>query len=116
MKVSSALSERAMLQEIGARAQQYRVGMNLTQRELAELAGVAPRTVERLEAGNSVQLDKLLRILRALRLSENLDQVIPEASVRPMQLAGSKSEVRRRASKRGKATRSGSGWVWGNKK
>ena len=105
-----------MLSELGERAQQYRVGMNLTQGELAQNAGVSPRTVERLEAGNSVQLETLVRILRALQLSANLDQLIPETSVRPIQLAESKAEVRRRSYKR--RTNSGKlqGWTWGDKK
>lgn len=105
-----------MLSELGERAQQYRVGMNLTQGELAQNAGVSQRTVERLEAGNSVQLDKLMRILRALQLSANIDQLIPEANIRPIQLAGSKAEVRYRSSKRRGAHPTGQGWTWGDKK
>lgn len=105
-----------MITELGERAQQYRVGMNLTQAELAKHAGVSQRTIERLEAGSSVQLDKLVRILRALRLSDNLDQLIPEASIRPIQLAGSKAEVRHRSYKRRTPAPKGQGWVWADKK
>ena len=105
-----------MITELGERAQQYRVGMNLTQAELAKHAGVSQRTIERLEAGSSVQLDKLVRILRALRLSDNLDQLIPEASIRPIQLAGSKAEVRHRSYKRRTPAPKGPGWVWADKK
>lgn len=105
-----------MLSELGNRAQRHRVGMNLAQAELAKNAGVAQRTVERFEAGSSIQLEKMLRILRALRLSDNLDQLIPEATVRPIQLAGSKSEARQRASKPRSAPAADRGWVWGDKK
>ena len=105
-----------MLSELGERAQQHRVGMNLTQAELANSAGVSQRTIERLEGGNSVQLDTLMRILRALQLSANLDQLIPESSVRPIQLAGSKAEVRHRSYKRRGGPSKGQGWVWGDKK
>ena len=110
------MPESTMLEELGARAQQYRVGMNLAQPALAEMAGVSQRTVERFEAGSSIQLDKLLRILRALRLAENLDQLIPEATVRPLQLAGSKTEVRHRSYKRRSKAPADKGWVWGDKK
>jgi len=110
------MPEATMLNELGERTQQYRVGMNLTQAELAKSAGVSQRTVERLEAGSSVQLDKLVRILRALRLSDNLDQLVPETSVRPIQLAGSKAEVRHRSYKRRGSTAKERGWVWGDKK
>jgi transcriptional regulator with XRE-family HTH domain len=118
MKITSTVPEIAMLSELGERAQRYRVGMNLTQAELAKNAGVSQRTIERLENGSSVQLDKMLRILRALRLSDNLDQLIPETSIRPIQLAGSKSDVRHRSYKRRSATsqQESGGWVWGDKK
>jgi transcriptional regulator with XRE-family HTH domain len=115
MKIAATMPEPVMLSELGERAQQYRVGMNLTQAELAKNAGVSQRTIERLEAGNSVQLEKLLRILRALKLSANLDQLIPEMSIRPIQLAGSKTEVRHRSYKRRHAPK-GQSWAWGDKK
>lgn len=116
MKIASTMPETTALAELGERAQQYRVGMNLTQAELANNAGVSQRTIERLEAGHSVQLEKLVRILRALRLSANLDQLIPEANVRPIQLAGSKTEVRQRSYKRRGTAPKKPGWVWGDKK
>ena len=116
MKIAPTMPEAAMLSELGERSRQHRVGMNLTQAELAKNAGVSQRTVERFEAGSSVQLDKLLRLLRALQLSTNLDQLIPEASIRPIQLAGSKVEARHRSYKRRKAPSAKEGWVWGDKK
>ena len=116
MKIVPMMSEAGVIAELGARARQYRVGMNLTQAELAQTAGVSQRTIERLEAGSSVQLDKIVRILRALQLSANLDQLIPEASIRPIQLAGSKVEVRHRSYKRRNAVPNAQGWVWGDKR
>lgn len=110
------MPEISMFRELGGRAQRHRVGMNLTQAELGKNAGVSQRTIERFEAGSSVQLDKLVRILRALQLSDNLDQLIPEASIRPIQLAESKSEVRHRSSKRRGGGPKGQGWTWGDKK
>lgn len=103
-----------MLEEFGQRAQQHRVGMNLTQIQLADAAGVSPRTVERFEAGSSIQLEKLFRILRALRLADNLDQLIPEASLRPLQLVGAKAKPRLRAHTARNAGKNGH-WTWGDK-
>ena len=116
MRIIATMPETAMLAELGRRAQQYRIGMNLTQVEIAKHAGVSRSTVERFEAGSSVQLDKLLRILRALRLSANLDQLIPEASIRPIQLADSKVETRRRSYKRRSGSAKEQAWTWGEKK
>lgn len=116
MQITPTMPEATTLTELGQRAQQYRVGMNMTQVELAKHAGVSRSTVERLESGSSVQFDKLLRILRALRLSSNLDQLIPEAGIRPIQLADSKVETRRRAYKRRSDSGKEQAWTWGEKK
>lgn len=116
MKIAPTMPEASMLAELGERAQQHRIGMNLTQAELAKSAGVSQRTVERFEAGSSIQLDKLLRMLRALQLAANLDQLIPEASIRPIQIAGSKVETRQRSYKRRKEPLRKEGWVWGDRK
>ena len=43
MKITALVPESTMLEELGGRAQQYRVGMNLAQPQLAELAGVSQR-------------------------------------------------------------------------
>jgi len=117
MKITETMPEAIMVAELGARAQQHRVGMNLTQAQLADAAGVSARTIERLEAGRSIQFDNLVRILRALRLAENLDQLIPDGSVRPIQLAGAKSSGRKRASTRRSLRQpEKTGWVWGDEK
>ncbi len=110
------MPEVTILSELGDRAQRHRVSMNLAQADLARNAGVSQRTLERFEAGSSIQLEKMLRILRALKLSDNLDQLIPEAAVRPIQMAGSKTEVRQRASKPRKGPAADQGWVWGDRK
>lgn len=103
-----------MLTELGDRAQQHRVSMNLSQADLAVQAGVSRRTIERFEAGSSVQLDTLLRVLRALQLLDNLNQLIPEDNTRPMQLVGSRTQMRRR-SRKSHAASSKEGWTWGDK-
>ena len=109
------MPEATMLEELGLRAQQQRVGMNLTQTQLADAAGVSPRTIERFEAGSSVQLEKLLRILRVLRLIDNLDQLIPEVAVRPLQLVGSKPKIHKRAHVR-RTVKKTTDWEWGDQK
>ncbi len=117
MKITDTMSEATIIQELGHRAQQQRVGMNLTQSQLADAAGVSARTIERFETGSSIQLDKLVRILRALRLSDNLDALAPELGVRPLQLVRSKSGVRHRArARKSSSPATGQGWVWGDKK
>ena len=51
MKIETAFSDQAILQELGARIANTRLERNLTQADLAKEAGVSKRTVERLESG-----------------------------------------------------------------
>ena len=56
MKISTLLADEAILTEMGARIARRRLDLQLTQAELAEQAGVAKRTLERIEAGASAQM------------------------------------------------------------
>jgi transcriptional regulator with XRE-family HTH domain len=115
MKMLATMAENSMLTELGRRAQQQRVGMNLTQSQLAQASGVSARTIERFEAGTSIQLDKLIALLRALRLADNLDQLIPDAEVRPLELIGARKGPRQRAyTRKTPENAKGAGWVWGD--
>jgi transcriptional regulator with XRE-family HTH domain len=66
MKITGLLTDDAVLAELGARIAGRRIDMQLTQAAVAEQAGIAKRTLERLEAGDSSQLNTLLRVLRVL--------------------------------------------------
>src|SRR3989337_163751 len=100
MKISKLLADDAILAEIGERVARRRLDLQLTQAEMAEQAGVAKRTVERIEAGASAQMSSIIRILRVLDLLPGLDRMIPEVGPRPMDLLKRKSKVRQRASRR----------------
>ncbi len=97
MKISKLLADDAILAEIGKRIARRRLDLQLTQADLAEQAGVAKRTVERVEAGASAQMSSMIRILRVLDLLPGLDRMIPEAGPRPMDLLKRKGKVRQRA-------------------
>ncbi|HTT06565.1 MAG TPA: helix-turn-helix domain-containing protein [Steroidobacteraceae bacterium] len=96
MKITSELTDAAVLQEIGARLGRRRIDAGLTQARLAEEAGVSKRTVERLEAGESTDCVMLLRVLRALKLLEGLEQLLPDRPQSPLALLGRRGRVRKR--------------------
>jgi len=110
--LTELLTDDAVLAEIGARLTRRRLDLQLTQANLAEQAGVAKRTVERVEAGASTQLSTLVRLLRVLDLLPNLDQAIPELPPRPMDLLKRKGKQRQRASSRGRKAETGKPWAW----
>ncbi|NQT62828.1 MAG: transcriptional regulator [Candidatus Marinimicrobia bacterium] len=70
MNIKNSTKTDAVLKEIGARLTQQRVLAKLTQAGLAEKAGVSKRTVERIEAGSSIQVSTMIQVLRVFKLLE----------------------------------------------
>ncbi len=114
MKMSKLLADEAILAEIGERLARRRLDLQLTQADVAEQAGIAKRTLERIEAGHSAQMSSMIRIFRVLDLLPRLDDLIPEAAPRPMDLLKRKGKIRQRASKRRRSERSDKPWTWGD--
>lgn len=100
MRIESNLTDEAVLHELGARLERVRLARNLTQAELAAEAGVERKLVLRIEAGESVRVVSLVRVLRALGLLDAADQLVPEATPSPIDLARMRGSTRRRASGR----------------
>ena len=113
MKITPLLTDDAVLAELGARMAARRVELQLTQAAVAEQAGIAKRTLERMEAGQTSQLGTLIRVLRVLDAASGLDSLIPEAGPRPMDLLKQKGKVRQRASGQRAAKATGKPWRWG---
>ena len=88
---------KALTEEIGARLKQARLNRDLTQSEVAALAGIARKTVLKAEKGK-VQLETLIAILIVLDLTEQLDIFLPEQDISPLQLAKLQGKKRKRAS------------------
>lgn len=80
------MSDPAILTKLGARIKDARIRKGITQVELAIAAGVSSLTVANIEKGKSVTIIMFLAILRVLGLLENLENLIPEAKISPLQL------------------------------
>lgn len=115
MNISKLLTDEAILVELGARIAQRRLELQLTQADLAEQAGVAKRTVERIEAGASAQMSSMIRILRVLDGLPGLERMIPAAVPRPMDLLKRQGKARQRVSKRRAADQAEAPWSWDEK-
>lgn len=96
MKITEMLSDEAVLGELGIRLARQRVDRGYTQAMLAEQAGISKRTLERLEAGASCQLNSLIRVLRVLELVSGLEQLLPPARPGPMALLRGKGKQPKR--------------------
>lgn len=95
---SSIPSTSVLLRHLGAQLRQMRLNKNLTQKELAEVAGLARSTISKLENDGDATLSTLVQVLRALDKLEILNHFITEAPVSPLQIAKLKGKARQRAS------------------
>jgi transcriptional regulator with XRE-family HTH domain len=118
VKIERYMTDEAVLSELGERLERTRLERNLTQRELASEAGVERKAVQRIEAGESVKLVSLIRVLRALGLLEALDQLVQQPLPSPIELLKLHGRSRRRASgerrKKAPARDSAAPWRWGD--
>ncbi len=115
MKEPFGTSDHAALQALGRRLARHRLNRNLTQAALAAQAGVSTPTVQRIEQGHSSQAANLIRILRALRLLGNLDALVPDPPMSPIQQARMRGRIRQRASSSSGTPETPGDWSWGDK-
>ncbi len=112
MKIEKTQSDEAVLQELGKRITRRRIDLQLTQAALAVESGLSKRTVERVEAGSTAQMSSIIRILRVLDLMDGLNNLIPEAVPRPLELLKLKGKERQRASSKRRGKHSAGKWSW----
>ena len=121
MKITDQIVDALILRELGGRLARARLARNLTQARLATQAGVAKRTLERIEAGGSTDVANLLRVCRALGLVERFEALIPEPLPSPVAQLKLRGKERKRAAvaKKGAGVSEppakGNNWTWGDK-
>lgn len=98
MKITADLTDDAVLKEIGGRVGRQRIEAGLTQASLAAQSGVAKRTLERIEAGQSAELVTLLRVLRTLKLVDGVETLVPDPPPSPIALLKHEGQQRKRVS------------------
>tara|TARA_R110002049_G_scaffold23726_20_gene84183 strand:+ start:1018 stop:1356 length:339 start_codon:yes stop_codon:yes gene_type:complete len=98
---------------LGERLRAARLAANLTQKALAESAGVSQKTVANAEDGQNISVETLLLLLRSLgRLSE-IEQVLHDDGPSPIELARRQGHQRQRASgARGARDETDKDWRW----
>ena len=113
MKITNTLTDEAILAEMGQRIAKRRLEFQLTQAALAREAGIAKRTVERVEAGDTAQISTIVRIFRVLGLLPVLDQMLPESKPRPIDTIKRKGKIRKRATSGARQSKKEVPWTWG---
>ena len=110
MRINKDLREEFILKEISQRAKQHRINYPMTQAELAEKSMVSLSTIMRFEKGEDISFLKVIRILKALDLENNFNELIPDYSEKPsfyMDKNANKQRARRKSEKK-------NGWEWGD--
>ncbi len=95
------------------RLESIRISRNITQVQLAMTAGVSPRTIGRLEKGQGVSMDTFIRVLTALGIQQNLEVLLPDPTVRPIERVDIGGAERKRA-RPGSSSDDRAPWSWGD--
>jgi len=90
-----------------------RLSRNITQAQLAEEAGVSLRTIGRLEKGKGVSVDTFIRVMIALGIQQNLEVLLPDPTVRPIERVGLSAGERKRA-RPTQSNKERPTWLWGD--
>lgn len=93
----SLASNKQLEMVLCKRVAQIRLSRNITQKMLANEAGVTSRTIRHLENGDGVSMNTFIRVLIALGLQDNLKNLLPDPSIRPIERVESAGYERKRA-------------------
>ena len=93
------MSDPAIIAVIGKRLKEYRLRKNYTQSELAAKTGISVLSVQNMEKGRSVSLSTFISVLRMLNILGNLEALVPELPISPVELLKLKGKKRLRAKK-----------------
>ncbi|WP_306253327.1 helix-turn-helix transcriptional regulator [Parvularcula sp. IMCC14364] len=103
--------------DLCARLAEIRLSQNINQTTLAKEAGVARRTISRLENGEGVSFETIIRVMRALGLTSHLKSMLPDPKIRPIDRVKFAGQERKHASSpRKEETADTRTWQWGDEK
>jgi putative transcriptional regulator len=95
------------------RLEHIRLTKNLTQVQLAKEAGIALKTIGRMEKGAGISLDTFIRVLVALGIQDHLNALLPDPTVRPVERVQTGGMERKRARPK-QIVAETKPWVWGD--
>lgn len=100
MFITESLSPAEIIRNLGLRFKDYRIRMNLTQKEIAEKTALSIPTIYKFETGNltDITMATMLKLLRAIGIERNWEQLIPELPESPYTYVNNKKKQRIRHS------------------
>lgn len=112
MKILGAENNKTILKELGQRVKDIRIRKSLTQGALAAKAGVSPKTIERLENGENINIEGFLNVLRVLNSIQNVELLMTEQVLTPEMIFNKKKKRQRASSKQKRENKIP--WKWGD--
>ena len=90
------LSPAEILRTLGIRFKDYRLRMNLTQKEISDKTGVSIPTIYKFETGKLTDLttSNLMKLLKVIGQQANWDKILPELPESPYLYKESKKRQR----------------------
>lgn len=92
------LSDKSLMEVIGAFIQSHRLAQNKSQSDIATKAGISRSTLSLLERGEKVRMDSFIQVLRVLDLLHIMDVFKVEDQISPIAYAKLKKKKRKQAS------------------
>lgn len=83
----TSLTDKEVLDRIGARLKELRIDQNVKQKELAERSGLSNFSISQMETGHNTSLQSLIQVLRALDRLDMLDPLLREREIDAAALA-----------------------------
>src|SRR5690606_33195259 len=105
-----AMTDMAIINQIGQFIKKSRISKNKTQAQVAEAAGINRWTISQIENGEAITLASLIQILRALDLLYVLDGFKIHDQIRSLNAVKLQPKESQRASGKSKSTKPKSDW------
>ncbi|MCC7333172.1 MAG: helix-turn-helix transcriptional regulator [Flavobacteriales bacterium] len=86
-----------ILELIGKKLQEYRVSKNISQKQLSKITGVSRSRISDIENGSPSSLVSLIEIMRALKILDNIELLIPSVVKSPREVLKETLKKRKRA-------------------
>lgn len=98
-----------LAKELGERIEAFRLSQNLRQEDIVDATGLSRGTIVRVEAGKGGTIDSLIRILKALGVEGQLETLVPDAQLSPLE----RRQKHRQRARPSEPEVQSSSWTWG---
>lgn len=102
MVIDNSFSPADILKDLGYRFKDYRLRLNLTQKDVAEKTAISIPTIYKFENGrlSDMSSSNLMKLIRIIGLQANWDKLLPELPESPYLYKATKKRQRIKHSKK----------------